>query len=172
MTIAYFTVPEEPTDEAYRMEVVRSYGLGDGASQPNDEVLDKIVAAVAERFNAPIVLISIVGEDQQCFRSCIGLGVESTPRSISFCGHAILSAQPLIVPDTAEDPRFAGNPLVLGGPGIRFYAGAPLASPEGPMIGTLCVIDTAPRRMSASDVDDLVEWAGRVMARLERYRAR
>jgi GAF domain-containing protein len=170
MTIAYFTVPSEAVNEAERLAVVRSYGL-DRPGLPADPVLDGIVAAAAARFGAPMVLISIVGQTQQCFRSCIGLAVDSTPRSISFCGHAILDVRPLIVADAGADPRFAGNPLVIGPPHIRFYGGAPLISPEGHVIGTLCVIDTQPRSFGEADVADLVALAARVMARLEQSRS-
>jgi GAF domain-containing protein len=171
MTIVRFTVPSEPANEARRMEIVRAYGL-DRPSLPPDEVLDDLVADTAARFNAPITLISIVGRNQQCFRSCVGLGVNSTPRSISFCGHAILQPEPLVVADARLDPRFAGNPLVQGPPHIRSYFGAPLISPEGPAIGTLCVIDTIPRTLDAEELSDLVARAGRVMARLVLSRPR
>ncbi len=166
MTIVRFTVPAEPANEQRRLDILRAYGL-DNPPQPPDPVLDGIVAETAARFAAPIVLISIVGRNQQCFRSCIGLDTNATPRSISFCGHAILRPEPLIVTDARQDPRFAGNPLVLGGPHIRFYAGAPLISPEGLPLGTLCVIDSVPRTLEAADVADLVALAGRVMAHLE-----
>jgi GAF domain-containing protein len=171
MTIVHFTVPAEPPDEARRMEVVRSYGLDRPGLAP-DPVLDGIVGEAAARFEAPITLISIVGQDQQCFRSCIGLDGDSTPRSISFCGHAILSTGPLVVADARADARFAGNPLVLGPPHIRFYAGAPLITPEGQAIGTLCVIDTEPRWPNEDEIADLVAFAGRVMARLEMSRSK
>jgi GAF domain-containing protein len=171
MTILHFTVPAEPKNEDLRMEVVRSFGL-DGPPLPPDPILDGIVAEAAARFQAPIVLISIVGQNQQCFRSCIGLEVDSTPRSISFCGHAILHAEPMIVNDAEADARFAGNPLVRGPPYIRFYAGAPLITPEQVAIGTLCVIDIRPRSLREPEIAALVALAARVMTRLEETRPR
>jgi GAF domain-containing protein len=169
MTILHFTVPAEPENEDRRLEVVRSYGL-DGPALPADPILDAVVAEAAARFQAPIVLISIVGQNQQCFRSCVGLGVDSTPRSISFCGHAILQTEPMIVNDAEADARFAGNPLVRGPPHIRFYAGAPLITPERVAIGTLCVIDIRPRSLGDPEIADLVVLAARVMTRLEETR--
>lgn len=170
VTIAQFTVPSEPQDEAQRLAVIRSYGL-DRAELPPDAELDAVIARVAQHFAAPIVLISIITADQQCFRACIGLDVSSTPRSISFCGHAILETDPLIVPDATVDPRFAGNPLVLGPPYIRSYAGVPLISPEGQAIGTLCVIDTEPRVRDAAATTQLVAFGAAVMARLNHLRS-
>jgi GAF domain-containing protein len=171
MTIIHFTTPAEPDNEEQRLALIHAYGL-DQTDTPADPILDGIVAEAAARFEAPIVLISIVGHDQQCFRSCIGLGVNSTPRSISFCGHAILSPRPLIVVDAATDARFAGNPLVHGPPFIRFYAGAPLIGPEQLAIGTLCIIDTRPRTLENADINDLIALAARVMTRLETGRSR
>ncbi len=171
MTITHFTTPAEPADEAARLEALRSYGLGQ-TGLPKDPVLDGIVADTAARFRVPIAMISIVTQDQQCFRSCIGVEDEATPRNVSFCGHAILSPRPMIVPEAAVDARFARNPLVVGPPFIRFYAGAPLITPEGLAIGTLCIIDTAPRLLGPADVKDLVALAARVMTHLEGGRAR
>lgn len=169
MTIFQFTVPSESTNEAARLAAMEAYGLN-RAGLPADLALVGIVASAAERFATPIALVSIVTDTQQCFQACLGLDVEETPRSISFCGHAIHSPTPLIVPDTALDARFAGNPLVIGAPHIRFYAGAPLISPDGFAIGTLCVIDTAPRAFTEADTAALTGLAAAVMQRLEMLR--
>lgn len=169
MTITFFTLPAEPANEAARLEIVRAYGL-DRPDLPADPVLDQIVVDVAARFDTPIVLVSIVTDEQQCFRACIGLDVASTPRSVSFCGHAILDTVPLVIADALLDDRFAGNPLVIGPPHIRAYAGAPLFSPEGQAIGTLCVIDVRPREHSEDDVQALVVFARSIMDRLDRLR--
>lgn len=169
MTIHRFTTPSQPADEERRMGVVRSYGL-DRADLPPDPMLDTIVAGVAAHFATPVVLVSIITEDRQCFRASIGLGAVSTPRSTSFCGHTILNSTPLIVRDTLLDERFAGNPLVIGAPHIRAYAGAPLVGPEELVIGTLCIIDMVARDFDDADEAALVGFAGAIMARLERLR--
>lgn len=165
MTIAHFTVPATPDDEARRLAVLELYPY---QSHKNDTVLAGIVARTAELFAAPMVLVSIVAAEQQCFPACVGLDVVSTPRSISFCGHAILDSGSLVVGDAQRDARFAGNPLVIGAPHIRFYAGTPLVAPEGVAIGTLCVIDTVPRE--TIDVALLERQAAAVMDRLNELR--
>ena len=91
------------------------------------------------------VLISLIDHDRQWFKARIGLDAEQTPRDLSFCGHAILASEPLMVTDASRDPRFHDNPLVTGPPFIRFYAGEPLHASNGQAIGTLCLIDPSPR---------------------------
>lgn len=169
MTIVQFTVPAEPANEAVRLAAVAAYGL-DRAGLPADPELDRIVEAAAARFSVPIVLVSIVTDSQQCFRACRGLDVDATPRSISFCGHAIHGSTPFVVCDTLQDDRFSGNPLVIGPPHIRFYAGAPLISPDGLAIGTFCVIDTTRREFYDDDSATLAGFAEAVISRLELLR--
>ena len=93
---------------------------------------DRLVSLAARLFNVPIALVSLVDDERQWFKARCGLDVEQTPRSISFCVYAILGDDVMVVPDATLDPRFAENPLVTGGPRIRFYAGAPLITPERP----------------------------------------
>lgn len=169
MTIVHFTVPATAVDEAARLAAVAAYGL-DRAGLPADPGLDAIVAGAAARFAAPIVLVSIITDAQQCFRARVGLDGDSTPRSISFCGHAIHAAEPFVVRDALADERFAGNPLVIGSPYIRFYAGAPLVTPGGHAIGTVCVIDTIRRDFDVDDASALQGFAAAVMLRLEALR--
>jgi GAF domain-containing protein len=167
MTIIHFTIPSKGQDEDARLEVVGRYPLeliGD------DPELNAIVGQAAAEFGAPIVLVSIVQHEQQCFPACVGLDVASTPRSISFCGHAILGSETMVVPDARLDARFAGNPLVIGPPHLRFYAGARLIAPEGLAIGTLCVIDTSRRDAAAFDLARLEAFAEAVMTRLGHLR--
>tara|TARA_R110002153_G_scaffold107109_4_gene246907 strand:+ start:71979 stop:72830 length:852 start_codon:yes stop_codon:yes gene_type:complete len=106
-------------------------------------------------FNVPIALVSLIDEDRQWFKSCMGLSVKETPRDISFCGHAILDDEIFIVSDTIKDQRFFDNPLVINEPYIRFYAGCPLRFSDGSRLGTLCIIDTKPRTLSNDDIETL-----------------
>lgn len=167
MSLNHFSVPGRHLDEARRLQVVAAYRI---ERDIPDARLDALVSETAALFDVEIAVISIVTEDQQCFPACVGLDVTSTPRSISFCGHAILAANTMVVPNALNDPRFAGNPLVVSGPQIRFYAGTPLISPEGLPIGTLCIIDPRERELGASQVALLEGQAGKVMARLNERR--
>jgi len=103
----------------------------------------------------PIALVSLIDENRQWFKSCVGLGASETSRDISFCGHAILGNEVFIIPDTQMDDRFADNPLVVGDPKIRFYAGCPLRAPNGCKLGTLCIIDRQPRDLGKDDLEAL-----------------
>jgi diguanylate cyclase (GGDEF)-like protein/PAS domain S-box-containing protein len=136
-----------PADEAKRLQLLRSLDLLDTAQE---EVFDRVTRVVAELLQVPIALVSLVDEHRQWFKSRVGLDVCETARDVSFCAHALHSARLLLVEDTQDDPRFAGNPLVTGAPHIRFYAGVPLRSSDGLVLGTLCAIDTKPRTLSAS----------------------
>jgi len=119
---------------------------------PPEERFDRIVAFAANEFDVPIALISLVDRDRQWFKARIGLDACETARDVSFCGHAVHSGDLFVVQDASRDRRFADNPLVTGAPHIRFYAGAPLQMPDGTILGTLCLIDTAPRQLDPVDV--------------------
>tara|TARA_R110002050_G_scaffold57423_5_gene129349 strand:- start:270966 stop:271811 length:846 start_codon:yes stop_codon:yes gene_type:complete len=121
-------------------------------------------------FNVPISAVSLVDENRQWFKSCVGLTVTETPRDISFCGHAILDDEIFLIPDTAKDERFADNPLVINEPHIGFYAGCPLRFTDGRRLGTLCIIDTKPRNLSTDDIEalkDLASTAERELAAID-----
>ena len=137
--------PEAPLNEAARLIELCDLSILD---TPPEERFDKITRIAQEHFKVPIVLVSLVDQSRQWFKSIQGLDATETPREISFCGHAILGDEVFYVPNTLEDPRFADNPLVTGPPHIRFYAGAPLSTPNGLKIGTLCIIDTVARTLS------------------------
>lgn len=119
---------------------------------PPEERFDKIARFAADEFDVPIVLITLVDTERQWFKASVGLAVCETARDISFCGHAIMRPDIMVVPDALDDPRFADNPLVTGEPHIRFYAGAPLALPSGARLGTLCLIDRRPRTLDALEL--------------------
>ncbi|MCU1689821.1 MAG: sensor hybrid histidine kinase, partial [Jatrophihabitantaceae bacterium] len=151
--------PPIPADEAERIAALRALALLD---TPSEERFDRITRTAQRVLNVPIALITLVDTDRQYFKSCQGLGVSETPRSASFCAHAIAADDILHVRDALEDPRFVRNPLVLGSPYIRFYAGKPLQSVSGHRLGTLCVIDIVPRDLTedeASTLIDLAAWA-------------
>jgi len=121
-------------------------------------------------FNVPIAVVSLVDENRQWFKSCVGLTSKETPRDISFCGHAILDDEIFIIPDTAKDERFADNPLVINEPHIRFYAGCPLRFTNGSRLGTLCIIDIKPRNLSNEEIEilkDLASTAERELAAIK-----
>jgi diguanylate cyclase (GGDEF)-like protein len=152
--------PETPSDEVLRQKALDNNELLD---TPSDPYLDTLVRVVREVFAVKTVLVSLIDHDRQWFKARIGLMAHETPRTISFCGHAILDTKALIVEDTHNDLRFHDNPLVTNNPHIRFYAGQPLFSENGQPLGTLCLIDPEPLKLTAkqlrlfSDMAMLVE---------------
>ena len=157
-----------PATEQTRLRALAEYGLLD---TPPEEDFDRIVGLASRLFNVPIVLISLIGADRQFFKAKVGLDVCETGRDVSFCAHAIVQDGILVVPDAREDARFASNPLVLGRPNIRFYAGAPLVAPGGEKVGTVCLIDQKPRwAFSLIDRMNLSDIAALVMDRMEMRR--
>lgn len=148
--------PEIPENEAERLKELRSLGLLDSAGE---ERFDRITRLAQRLFGVSIVLVSIVDEDRQWFKSRVGLDASETPRDISFCGHAILSDEVLIVPDATKDGRFSDNPFVVGSPDVSFYAGCPIAGPGGAKLGTLCLIDQLPRELSSEELQSLRDLA-------------
>lgn len=151
-------------DENARLAALREYEILD---TPPEEQFDDFTRLIAHVCQAPIAAINLVDRDRQWFKSEIGLGVRETPLDISICRHAILQPGLFVVPDTTRDPRFMDNPLVTGDPYLRFYAGALLETKEGLPLGTLCVLDYAPRRLSPEQEDALQILARQVMASLE-----
>ena len=148
--------PEMPCDEVLRQQILDDNELVD---TPADAYLDTLVRVVREVFGVKTVLISLIDHDRQWFKSRIGLEITETPRTISFCAHAILGTQPFIVEDTHNDLRFHDNPVVINNPQIRFYAGQPLLSEEGQPLGTLCMIDPEPRQLTAKQLRLFVDMA-------------
>lgn len=153
-----------PHTESRRIESLRAYGILDTPIEAVFEDITRIASAVCR---TPISVINLVDADRQWFKSEVGLGVRETPLETSICAHAILEHDFLEVPDTTRDARFASDPLVTGEPGLRFYAGALLKTPDGLPLGTVCVLDTEPRTLTPEQVDTLRALSRQVMAQLE-----
>jgi diguanylate cyclase (GGDEF)-like protein len=141
-----------PLEESIRLQALHSLHILDTGPE---ERFDRLTRLAKRLFGVSVALVSLVDENRQWFKSRAGLVDCETPRSISFCAHAILGEEVLVVPDTWEDPRFHDNPLVTGEPHIRFYAGCPIKAPNGSRLGTLCLIDSAPRNFSDDDKEFL-----------------
>jgi GAF domain-containing protein len=157
-----------PPDEEKRLAALHELELLD--TEPEEE-FDALVRRAAEATGAPVAVITLVDEARQWFKARVNLELTGTDRDLSFCAHAILTPDDLtIVPDTLEDERFADNLLVTEDPNIRFYAGAPIFTPDGYPIGTLCVIDAAPRGLSDEQAQALRELAQEVSRQIERRR--
>ncbi len=151
--------------EFERLEVLRGLKVLD---TPSDARLDTITILAKMYFEVPIALVSLVDECRQWFKSRQGLGATETPRSIAFCHHAIQQNEPLIVPDTKLDERFADTELVTGEPFIRFYAGAPVFIDDH-AVGTVCIIDTKPRNLDQNDIEKLTSIADMAATFLKSY---
>jgi GAF domain-containing protein len=150
--------PPVPASEARRLKVLWQYEVLDTVPE---ELFDDLTELASEICEAPIALISLVDESRQWFKAKVGVTLNETSRDISFCAHAILQSDLFIVPDATQDERFKNNPLVTEEPRIRFYAGAPLITPDGHALGTLCILDKQPRELADSQKKAL-----RVLARL------
>lgn len=141
--------PDLPPDEIERLASLHALRILD---TPPEQLYDRITRLVARMLDVPIALVSFVDRDRQWFKSHFGLEIMETPRDISFCAHALHSDEAFVVEDAHQDPRFADNPMVTGGLHIRFYAGMPLHSSDGHTVGTLCCIDTEPRKLSEDEL--------------------
>jgi two-component sensor histidine kinase len=153
-----------PENEAERMAAVRRYEILD---TPPDGSFDRVTALAARRFDAPISIISIVDHDRIWFKSHHGVEVQQIGRDAGLCASAILSSEVHVLVDASTDVRSLANPLVAGDFGLRFYAGVPLETSDGFNLGTLCVIDKAPRPVDQAQIDDLKDLASLVVDQLE-----
>lgn len=158
--------PLEPGNESERLEALRSYGILDAA---RDEAFDALVRVASGVCEVPIAAITLMDANRQWFLASVGLdvNVRETPREVSFCGHTILGSDLMVVEDTSKDERFFGNPLVLGAPSVRFYAGYPLVDRAGFALGTLCVLDRIPRTLAPYQEKVLRELSSAMVRLLE-----
>ena len=156
--------PAIPKNEKRRLEVLWQYEVLDTVPEGVFDDLTELAASICE---SPIAMITLVDEKRQWFKSKVGVTVNETSRDISFCAHAILQPELFIIPDATKDARFARSPLVTGYPHVRFYAGAPLITPDGHALGTLCVIDKVPHELRPDQKRALQILSRHVMTQLE-----
>ncbi|MGB0678348.1 MAG: PAS domain S-box protein, partial [Polyangiales bacterium] len=156
--------PKIPACEAQRLRALEDYDVLDTPSEPAFDALTKLAAHIAQ---VPITLVSLVDAQRQWFKSRYGLDAPETPREVSFCGHVVASERLLVVPDARDDARFTDNPLVTGEPRVCFYAGFPLRTHDGYVLGTLCAIDHVPRTLSTEQHQMLALLARQVIDQLE-----
>jgi diguanylate cyclase (GGDEF)-like protein len=159
--------PSKPANETARLASLRALNILDTVPE---ERFDRLTRLAKRLFGVPIAIVSLVDENRQWFKSCVGVDVRETARDISFCAHAILHDDVLLIPNALADERFHDNPLVAGDPGIRFYAGYPLTMGEGNKLGTLCLIDMKPRELQDEDLDllrDLAHMAEQELAAIQ-----
>ena len=153
-----------PANETDRLAAL--YGLDVLDTEPEKD-FDDIVALASHVCGVPMSLVSLLDTDRQWFKARVGTDLTETTRDLSFCAHAILGRDLLVVPDARQDARFADNPLVTEAGGIRFYAGAPLVTTDGYALGTLCVVDSRPRRLDVEQLQALHALARQVTSQLE-----
>lgn len=152
------------TDEPARLAALQRLAILD--SEP-EEPFENVVALVRAVLGVPMAAVSLIDEDRQWFKARVGLEATETARDISFCTHTIQQREALVIPDATKDRRFAANPLVVGDPNIRSYAGIPLRTTDGYNIGSLCAIDTKTREFTQGELDMLAKFANIVVADLE-----
>jgi GAF domain-containing protein len=150
--------------ETERLSALDRMELMDTAPEPEFDELVEIAAAICE---VPMSLVTLLDERRQWFKAAIGVKVHETPRQIAFCAHTIMQPEMMVVEDATRDPRFRENPLVTGDMSLRFYAGMPIASPDGFPLGTLCVLDRIPRKLTVTQVSALQVLGRQVNARME-----
>lgn len=154
----------KPDDENRRLAALETYHILD---TPPEKPFDDLARLAAYICGAPTALVTFIDHDRQWFKAAHGFGLRETSRETAFCNHTIKTPDLFVVKDATKDPRFATNPLVTNPPGIRFYAGSPLRTPDGHGLGALCVLDTAPRVLSTEQADALGALARQAILLLE-----
>ena len=150
-----------PEDEVQRLQALSYYQVLDTLPEL---AFDDLTFLATHICHTPIALVSLIDDHRQWFKLKVGISAEETPRDIAFCAHCILKSDIMVVPDTLDDPRFSDNLLVTQNPHIRFYAGAPITTPEGHNLRTLCVIDRVPRELTTNQQIALQALGRQVMA--------
>ena len=155
-----------PANEKERLEAVHKLAILD--TKP-EERFDLLTREAVNKLKVPISTVSILDEKREWFKSCVGLDKKEGERAVSFCGHALLATNIFIIEDTLKDPRFADNPMVVGSPFIRFYAGMALFDHKTRHpIGVFCVKDTKPRKLNAEEISILIDIAERAEKELKK----
>jgi diguanylate cyclase (GGDEF)-like protein/PAS domain S-box-containing protein len=157
-------IPGTPANEAQRLAALHRLNLMDSPHEPEFDELVQLAAAICE---TPVSLVTLLDEKRQWFKASFGIKCSETTREVAFCNYSIQQPDILEVPDATADPRFASNPLVTSGDCYRFYAGIPVYTPEGYPLGSLCVLDSVPRKLNALQLSALRLIGRQVNARLE-----
>ncbi|MFB6345312.1 MAG: histidine kinase dimerization/phosphoacceptor domain -containing protein [bacterium] len=153
-----------PENEKERLEELREYDILDTPEEPS---FDRLTELASEQFDVPIALVSLLDEDRQWFKSYVGTDFRETDRSCAFCNYVLVEENLQVIPDTHKDSRVSQNPLVNDDPRVRFYAGAPIKSDNGNVLGTFCILDTKPREFDANELDYLKLFARETYSQME-----
>ena len=154
-----------PDDESQRLADLKALNILDTPREPRFDTLTQLIADV---FEMPMVFLTMVDTDRQWYKSTWGIDIDSTPRNVSFCAHAIVEPEPMVVPDATADSRFLDNPFVTGDFHLRFYAGVPLYGRSGKAIGALGLVDREPRVFSHQQVERLKKFAALLENEIQR----